>query len=65
MNPPSRVIPSVTKQKVQRKLQVFVGSMINDVNFFTSINRLPYAQCSQADFGFANELGQGIPLKNQ
>jgi len=65
MNPPLRVIPSVTKQKVQRRLHVFVGSIIRDVIFFTSINRLPCARCSQVDFVFADEHDQGIHQENQ
>ena len=65
MNPPSRVMPSVTKQKVQRKLHVFVGSIINDVIFFTSINRLPCVRCSQVYFVFAYVLCQDIHPKNQ
>ena len=65
MNPSSRVIPSVTKQKVQRKLHVFVGSIIRDVIFFTSINRLPCARCIQVDFVFSNEPDQDIHQESQ
>ena len=58
-------MPSVTKQKVQRKLQVLVGSMISDVRGLTRIIRLPSQQCSPGVLEFDDAPFPDILPKNQ
>ena len=49
MKPSFRVIPSVTKQNVQRRLQVLVGSIINEVRGLTCIIPSPFQPYSLGD----------------